>query len=59
MTITISADGMTMTQVVTVKNAKGQPFTTVVYDKQPEPRFNVLEQLCPRNPVTHTGRNHA
>jgi hypothetical protein len=35
-TITISADGMTMTQVVTVKNAKGQPFTnTVVYDKQP------------------------
>ena len=36
MPITISADGMTMTQVVTVKNAKGQPFTnTVVYDKQP------------------------
>jgi len=35
-TITISADGMTMTQVVTVKNAKGQPSTnTVVYDKQP------------------------
>ncbi len=35
-TITISADGMTMTQVVTVRNAKGQPFTnTVVYDKQP------------------------
>jgi hypothetical protein len=35
-TITISADGMTMTQVVTVRNSKGQPFTnTVVYDKQP------------------------
>jgi hypothetical protein len=35
-TITISADGMTMTQIVTVRNAKGQPFTnTVVYDKQP------------------------
>ncbi len=34
-TITISADGMTMTQVVTVRNAKGQPFAnTVVYDKQ-------------------------
>lgn len=34
-TITISADGMTMTQVVNGKNAKGQPFTnTVVYDKQ-------------------------
>jgi hypothetical protein len=34
-TITISADGMTMTQVVSGKNAKGQPFTnTVVYDKQ-------------------------
>jgi hypothetical protein len=35
-TITISADGMTMTQVVTVRNSKGQPFTnTVVYDRQP------------------------
>ena len=35
-TITISADGLTMTQVVSGKNAKGQPFTnTVVYDKQP------------------------
>jgi hypothetical protein len=35
-TITISADGMTMTQVVSGKNAKGQAFTnTVVYDKQP------------------------
>ena len=35
-TITISADGLTMTQVVNGKNAKGQPFTnTVVYDKQP------------------------
>ena len=34
-TITISADGMTMTQVVNGKNSKGQPFTnTVVYDKQ-------------------------
>jgi hypothetical protein len=34
-TITIAADGMTMTQVVNVKNAKGQAFTnTVVYDKQ-------------------------
>ena len=34
-TITISPDGMTMTQVVTGKNSKGQPFTnTVVYDKQ-------------------------
>jgi|SRR5262245_17089497 len=33
-TITISADGKTMTQVVSVKNAKGQAFTnTVVYDK--------------------------
>jgi len=33
-TITISADGKTMTQVVSVKNAKGQTFTnTVVYDK--------------------------
>lgn len=35
-TITISADGMTMTQVVNGKNSKGQAFTnTVVYDKQP------------------------
>jgi hypothetical protein len=35
-TITISADGMTMTQVVNGKNSKGQPFTnTVVYDRQP------------------------
>jgi hypothetical protein len=35
-TITISADGMTMSQVVTVRNARGQPSTnTVVYDKQP------------------------
>ncbi len=35
-TITISADGLTMTQVVSGKNSKGQPFTnTVVYDKQP------------------------
>ena len=35
-TITISADGLTMTQVVNAKNAKGQAFTnTVVYDKQP------------------------
>jgi hypothetical protein len=34
-TITISADGMTMTQVVSAKNTKGQAFTnTVVYDKQ-------------------------
>jgi hypothetical protein len=34
-TITISADGQTMTQVVNGKNSKGQPFTnTVVYDKQ-------------------------
>ena len=34
-TITISADGLTMTQVVNGKNSKGQPFTnTVVYDKQ-------------------------
>jgi len=33
-TITISADGRTMTQVVSVKNAKGQTSTnTVVYDK--------------------------
>ena len=35
-TISISADGMTMTQVVSGKNARGQAFTnTVVYDKQP------------------------
>ena len=35
-TITISADGMTMTQVVNGMNSKGKPFTnTVVYDKQP------------------------
>jgi hypothetical protein len=35
-TITISGDGMTMTQVVTGTNSKGQPFTnTVVYDKLP------------------------
>ena len=35
-TITISPDGMTMTQVVNGKNSKGRPFTnTVVYDKQP------------------------
>jgi hypothetical protein len=35
-TVTISADGMTMTQIVSGKTAKGQPFTnTVVYDKQP------------------------
>ena len=35
-TISISADGMTMTQVVNGKNSKGQAFTnTVVYDKQP------------------------
>jgi len=35
-TITISADGMTMTQVLSGKNARGQAFTnTVVYDKQP------------------------
>lgn len=34
-TITISDDGMTMTQVVSGKNSKGQPFrNTVVYDKQ-------------------------
>ena len=33
--ITISADGMTMTQVVSARNSKGQAFTnTVVYDKQ-------------------------
>lgn len=35
-TITVSADGMTMTQVVTGTNAKGRPFTnTVVYERQP------------------------
>jgi hypothetical protein len=35
-TITISADGMTMTQVLSGRNARGQAFTnTVVYDKQP------------------------
>ena len=35
-TISISADGMTMTQVVNGKSARGQAFTnTVVYDKQP------------------------
>jgi hypothetical protein len=35
-TITISADGRTMTQVVIGRNAKGQAFTnTVVYDRQP------------------------
>ena len=34
-TITISADGMTMTQVVNGTNSKGKPFTnTVVYEKQ-------------------------
>jgi len=34
-TITISADGMTMTQIVRAKNTKGLAFTnTVVYDKQ-------------------------
>ena len=34
--ITISADGMTMTQVMSGRNAKGKGFTnTVVYDKQP------------------------
>lgn len=34
-TVTISGDGMTMTQVVSGKNSKGQPFTnTVVYDRQ-------------------------
>jgi hypothetical protein len=34
-TITISDDGMTMTQVVTGKSSRGQPFTnTVVYEKQ-------------------------
>ena len=35
-TITISADGMTMTQVVNGRDAKGKVFTnTIVYDKQP------------------------
>jgi len=35
-TITISAGGMTMTQVVSGQDAKGKAFTnTVVYDKQP------------------------
>jgi hypothetical protein len=35
-TITISADGMTMTQVASGRDAKGKGFTnTVVYDKQP------------------------
>jgi len=35
-TITISADGMTMTQVVSGRDAKGKAFTnTVVYDKGP------------------------
>ena len=35
-TITISADGMTMTQVLKSKNAKGKAFTnTLVFDKQP------------------------
>ena len=35
-TITISADGMTMTQVVNGRDAKGKAFTnTVVYDRQP------------------------
>ena len=35
-TITISADGMTMTQVVSGRDGKGKAFTnTVVYDKQP------------------------
>ena len=35
-TITVSADGMTMTQVVTGRDAKGKAFTnTIVYDKQP------------------------
>jgi len=34
-TITISADGLTMTQVVNGMTSKGKPFTnTVVYDKQ-------------------------
>lgn len=35
-TVTVSADGQTMTQVVSGKNARGQAFTnTVVYDRQP------------------------
>ena len=35
-TITISADGMTMTQVVSGRDAKGKAFTnTIVYDKEP------------------------
>jgi hypothetical protein len=35
-TVTISADGMTMTQVVSGTTSKGKPFTnTVVYDRQP------------------------
>jgi len=35
-TITISADGRTMTQVVSGTTSKGKPFTnTVVYDRQP------------------------
>ena len=35
-TVTISADGMTMTQVVSGRDAKGKAFTnTIVYDKQP------------------------
>ena len=34
--ITIAADGMTMTQVVSGRDAKGKAFTnTIVYDKQP------------------------
>ena len=34
-TITISADGMTMTQALSGKNAKGQFTNTLVFDKQP------------------------
>jgi hypothetical protein len=35
-TVTISADGMTMTQVVSGTTSKGKPFTNrVVYDRQP------------------------
>ena len=35
-TTTVSADGMTMTQVVAGTNAKGKPFTnTLIYDRQP------------------------
>jgi hypothetical protein len=35
-TITVSTDGMTMTQVVSGRDAKGKAFTnTIVYDKQP------------------------